>query len=120
MVTSLVGAAAFRSTASATTLQPAGLHRSRFVPWVGASFDLSRQGVRSTARLDAIEDLRAGDAGDELAFSLLFRPLTGPEAEAGLHSVSTAGLDPVSLFLSPVDHGRALRLQAVVNQRIPH
>jgi hypothetical protein len=83
-------------------------------------FELDRHGERSTARLDAIEDLRSGDPDDELAFSLLFRPLTGAKAGSGMHRVGAAGMAPVPLFLSLVGRGQAMRLEAVVNQRIPH
>jgi hypothetical protein len=80
---------------------------------------LEADGRASAVRLDAIRDLPASSAGDDLAYSLLFRPLTGPEPAAGIRLLRAPGLDPVALFLAPVDHGAALRLQAVINPRVP-
>ncbi len=69
--------------------------------------------------LESVHDLAAGEGGDDLAYSLLFRRLTGPEPVAGIWTLRTPKLDPFELFLVSVDRGHARRLQAVVNQRVP-
>jgi hypothetical protein len=115
VLTGLVGA----SAAGRTGGRSARLHRSRFVHLVGARFDLEAAGVRSAARLESVDDLVAGEVGDDLAYSLLFRPLTGPEPVSGIRLLRAPGLSRVPLFLEPVDRGSARRLQAVINQRIP-
>jgi hypothetical protein len=115
IVTLLPGPLAAASVKS----RSAELKRSRFLRLVGFHCALEAGGLRSTARLESVDDLRSGTAGDDLAFSLLFRPLTGPEPVAGIRIVRAPGLEPVELFLVPVDRGPALRLQAVVNRRVP-
>lgn len=65
--------------------------------------------------LDAVEDLVGAPTGHELAFSLLFRPETGPALSQNTHTL-VHGDHGATLFLVPVDRGAATRYQAVINQ----
>jgi hypothetical protein len=95
------------------------LTRSRFLSLVGLPFELEAGDVRSAVSLESIDDLTAGAIGDDLAFGLLFRPETGAEPVAGVQMLRAPGFHPVELFLTAVDRGVGLRLQAIVNRRVP-
>ena len=92
----------------------APLRRSAFAPQVGARFTAG--GTRLT--LVEVADLSGSRAGDERAFSLLFR--SAGRLPEGIHRLRHPRVGAADLFVSPVGRPSAMpAYQAIVNRSQP-
>jgi hypothetical protein len=107
-----VAAASPALAATTTTAAAPPLRRSTFKPLLNQSFTLTTASRKSySAKLAAIGDYNAATAGSDQSFTLLFKGTVPP---AGICTVSSGKLKPVSLFLSPVGN-KAGVAQAVIS-----
>lgn len=94
------------------------LIRSRFAPFVDTVFTAGSAAGTFPLRLDVIDDLiPVRMPEDDDRFNLLFAPLE-EEPPQGIYTLHHPEADAVTLFLSPIGHHGAIRIQAVVDRSL--
>jgi hypothetical protein len=96
---------------------PPSLARSRFAPALGTMFTMTGGAGAVEVMLAEINDLSPlRRAEDEDRFALLFEAPDGQPCPDGIRTFHHRSVGDVTLFVSPVDRGQALRLQAVIDR----
>jgi hypothetical protein len=93
--------------------------RSRFTPWLGATFRMTGAGDDVDVVLSEIGDLRpVARTQDEARFSLMFSAPAGHAPTSGIRTISRDGFGSIDMFVTPVGPESGDRpYQAVINRR---
>lgn len=92
--------------------------RSRFMPFVGATFRMTGAGHKVDVVLDDVRDLKpALRPADEKRFLLLFSAARDHEPADGIRRFRNAKFGQIDLFVSPIGPGsESVNYQVIINR----